>query len=97
MHFLFILGGIIAAFIVVVVVIIVAFTVGVYLKIKRVNSESMGTLTAANHRTACQGKRNNIIYRAGSEMQLNEAYVITKIRDMTQGIIRNHEDTNEYY
>ena len=83
------------AFIVAAVVIIVAFTVGVYLKIKRVNSESIGTLTA-NHRTACQDKRN-IVYRAGSEMQLNEAYVITKMRDMTQGIIHNHEDTNEYY
>ena len=77
------------AFIVVVVVIIVAFTVGVYLKIKRVNSESIGTVTA-DHRTACQGKRN-IIYRRGSEMQLNEAYIITKMRD------NNHEDTNEYY
>ena len=83
------------AFIVAAVVIIVAFTVGVYLKIKRVNSESMGTLPA-NHRMAYRGKRN-IIYRAGSEMQLNEAYVITKMRDMTQGIIHNHEDTNEYY
>lgn len=87
------------AFIIAVVVIIVALTVGVYLKIKRVNGESMGTLTA-NHRTACRGKRS-ILYRAESDMQLNEAYVATKTRDATQGIIcnhiRNHEDTNEYY
>ena len=83
-HFLFILGGIIAAFIVAVVVIIVALTVGVYLKMKRVNRESIGKLTT-NHRTACRDKRN-IIYRAGSEMQLNEAYVSTKMRDATRGI-----------
>ncbi len=88
---LFIIGGT-AVFITAITITIVAVSAGVCWKIKRVNGESIGTLTANNikaHRIAFPGKSTHIVgSNSDSEMEQNEAYISRSITKTSEESVR---------
>ena len=94
---LFIIGGA-SGFVIAIIITIMAVLVGVCLKVKRANRESVGILTAniKVHRMPYPGKSAHIVdSESDSEMEMNKAYVTSGTSKASKESVKPTAAANE--